>query len=507
MVPSTIYCSNCGTQNQTSNVYCFACGTRLRKLTVSAIATTVPSSTPTPIEPVPMPFSSTGMLPPHTLLKQRYLVLQSVARGGMGAVYMAQDTSLGNRLVAVKEMSQGNLPRQEGQSAVENFMREAHLLAGLHHPNLPSIHDHFEDAARWYLVMDFVQGETLEEYLLHSPGQKLPLEEVLQIGQQLCDVLDYLHTCQPPIIFRDLKPANIMRTPKGHIYLIDFGIARHFKPGQHKDTASYGSPGYSPPEQYGQAQTSERSDIYSLGATLYHLLSGYKPTRSPFRLPPLQSLVPTLPPRLITLITQMVDLDDSRRPVSIKVVQQELQQCATSLSMSPLPVTPIPGPLQSPTIPTPTSDGVPPAQISPNRGIFSMIGVIMGILLALLGSACVIVGLVLRFSIRDINLAGDHNLTGGLVFANGETILFFGLMIFFIARLKKSSDPISNFSIAKAIVEIFVGCFAIISGILVFAIFGELWISYGSYLYPPIIITFIEGITIMCIAWFTHLKK
>ena len=435
----------------------------------------------------------------------------------MGAVYMAQDTTLGNRLVAVKEMSRGNLPKQEGQSAVENFKHEAHLLAGLHHPNLPSIHDHFEDTARWYLVMDFVQGETLEEYLLHSPGQKLPLEEVLQIGQQLCDVLDYLHTCQPPIIFRDLKPANIMRTPKGHIYLIDFGIARHFKPGQYKDTASYGSPGYSPPEQYGQAQTSERSDIYSLGATLYHLLSGYKPARSPFRLPLLQSLVPTLPPRLVTLITQMIDLDDSRRPASIKVVQQELQQCATSPSTPLLPVTPIPAVLQSPTIPAvlqsptipaPSPDGVPPpAQIAPNRGIFSIIGVIMGVLLALLGSACIIIGLVLHFRIRGVNLTGNHDLTGGLVFANGGTILFFGLTIFFIARLRKRSDPISNFSIAKAIIEIFVGCFAIIFGILVFAVFGELWINYGSYLYPAVIITFIEGITIMCIAWFTHLKK
>jgi serine/threonine protein kinase len=242
----------------------------------------------------------------------------------MGAVYLAQDTSLGDRLVAIKEMSQSN--NQQGQDAIDSFKREAYLLASLQHPNLPSIYDHFEESERWYLVMSFIQGETLEDYLSHTQGQKLPLEEALRIGQDLCTVLNYLHTHQPPIIFRDLKPGNIMRSTDGHIYLIDFGIARHFKPGQAKDTANYGSAGYAPPEQYGKAQTTERSDIYSLGATLYEMISGYDPSLSPFRFPPLQSLVPTLPERLVKLITQMLDLDEGKRPASIKVVQQELQQ-------------------------------------------------------------------------------------------------------------------------------------------------------------------------------------
>ena len=145
----------------------------------------------------------------------------------MGAVYLAQDTQLGDRLVAVKEMSQQN--NQQGQNASEGFKREAHLLASLQHPNLPSIYDHFEESGRWYLVMSFIQGETLEEYLSRAQDQKLPLEEALHIGQELCNVLNYLHTHRPPIIFRDLKPGNIMRSTDGHIYLIDFGIARHFK--------------------------------------------------------------------------------------------------------------------------------------------------------------------------------------------------------------------------------------------------------------------------------------
>ncbi|MGH2478648.1 MAG: serine/threonine protein kinase, partial [Ktedonobacteraceae bacterium] len=262
--------------------------------------------------------------PLHGLLKQRYQLLQAVGKGWMGAVYMAQDTLLGNRLVAIKEANQNQLSAQEMQGAVEAFKREAYMLAELQHPNLPGIHDYFEEAGHWYLVMSFIQGETLENYLSHARNHRLPLEEALHIGRTLCNVLNYLHTHQPPIIFRDLKPTNIMRTPEGHIYLVDFGIARHFKPGQARDTAYYGSMGYSPPEQYGRAQTTERSDIYSLGATLYEMLSGYEPSSSPFRLPPLQSLVPTLPAQLVALITQMLDLDESKRPPGVKIVEKAL---------------------------------------------------------------------------------------------------------------------------------------------------------------------------------------
>ncbi len=301
----------------------------------------------------------TGRLPSHTMLKQRYRILQPIGKGGMGAVYVAQDAQLGDRMVAIKEMSQSSLSPQEMQDAAANFKQEAHLLASLHHPHLPSIHDHFESAGRWYLVMSFIQGDTLEGYVSLHPNKRLPTEEVVQIGQQLCDVLDYLHTYRPPIIFRDLKPSNIMRTNTGHIYLIDFGIARLFKPGQAKDTANYGSAGYSPPEQYGHAQTTERSDIYSLGATLYEILSGYSPSRSPFRLPALASLLPGVPTPLATLITHMLELDPGRRPASVKAVQQELKQIASSLA--PTQASPAPGP--APVLPP--SIAAPPAAVRP----------------------------------------------------------------------------------------------------------------------------------------------
>ncbi len=320
MALSSLLCGNCGVHNTPGESFCDACG---YTLTGATSVTAVPT-TPAPITAT-VPSTPTGQLPARMLLKQRYLVLHTVGQGGMGAVYMAQDTQLGNRLVAVKEMVQSNLSGQPTQDAVESFKGEAHLLAGLQHPNLPSIYDYFAEAGRWYLLMSFIEGETLEDYLARAQGQKLTLEETLRIGLTLCDVLSYLHAHNPPIIFRDLKPSNIMRSADGHLYLIDFGIARHFKPGQAKDTASYGSMGYAPPEQYGKAQTTERADIYSLGATLYECLSGYDPAQSPFRFPPLQSLVPTLPAQLVTLITQMLELDESKRPVSVKMVEQALQ--------------------------------------------------------------------------------------------------------------------------------------------------------------------------------------
>ena len=142
---------------------------------------------------------------------QRYRILAQIGKGGFGAVYKAEDTELGNRLVAVKEMSQqSGMSLQENLEATEAFKREALMLADLMHPNLPRIYDHFTEAGHWYLVMDFIEGETLEEYLDKANGHQLPVEEALDISIQLCNVLSYLHTRQPPIIFRDLKPSNVI---------------------------------------------------------------------------------------------------------------------------------------------------------------------------------------------------------------------------------------------------------------------------------------------------------
>lgn len=285
------------------------------------------------------------MLTMQHIIRQRYRVLAMVGKGGFGAVYKVADTQFGNRVLAIKEMSQSNLSTPELLEATDAFKREALLLANLIHPNLPRIYEQFSETGRWYLVMDFIEGQTLEAYL-DKTGGKLPVEKVLDIGIQLCSVLDYLHTRQPPIIFRDLKPANIMLAANGHIYLIDFGIARHFKPGQVKDTTALGSSGYAAPEQYGRQQTTQRADIYALGATLHQLLSGNDPSDSPFHFAPLQLRANPVLAGLETLIMQMLDMDVNKRPPSVASVRLALQRIAAlhgSATTNPLPSTLQPG--------------------------------------------------------------------------------------------------------------------------------------------------------------------
>src|SRR5579871_3642176 len=311
MNTSPIFCATCGAANPPDAALCFACGNP------SLVAAHAPST------------SSTGLLAPQSLLKQRYRRLWQIGTGGFGAVYQAEDTELGNRKVAVKEMSQRGLTPEELQEAAQAFRNEALLLAGLTHPNLPRIYEQFSENGRWYLVMDFIEGETLEARIDRVPGGLLPVQEVVRIGLQLCTVLEYLHTRQPPIIFRDLKPANIMVTPSGDIYLIDFGIARHFKPGQTRDTVAFGSAGYAAPEQYGKAQTTTQSDIYSLGATLHHLLSGHDPSDSPFLFAPLHLAAPD---GLEALIMRMLETDPARRPASMALVKRDLEQMADELA-------------------------------------------------------------------------------------------------------------------------------------------------------------------------------
>jgi WD40 repeat protein/tRNA A-37 threonylcarbamoyl transferase component Bud32 len=310
-ISSPFFCDSCGAANRPQAVFCYACGQPLQNNMGKGSSQT------------------TGLLASNHLLKQRYRIISQVGKGGFGAVYKAADLQFGNRQLAIKEMSQSSLSQQELIEATESFKREALLLAGLTHPNLPRIYEQFTDRGRWYLVMDFIEGETLEERLDRIKGGKLPLEQVLEIAIQLCTVLEYLHIRQPPIIFRDLKPANVMLNMYGHVYLIDFGIARHFKPGQAKDTTALGSTGYAAPEQYGKAQTTPRADIYALGATLHQLLSGNDPADTPFQFSSLQlSGHPTLS-HLENLISQMIEMDASKRPASITAIKQELQSIAT----------------------------------------------------------------------------------------------------------------------------------------------------------------------------------
>ncbi len=368
MIPSAVYCDACGTPNRPQARFCVACGQATAA--TSSLPPTVQAGPAVSSPPPTVPAGSTLTSPPLSrplpadfLLRQRYIILSQLGQGGMGAVYKAADTELGDRLVAVKQMSRKGLDPQEIAEAAAAFKQEAIMLAGLpHHPNLPSIYDHFEEGGHWYLVMDFIAGETLEEHLAKAGG-RLPVEEVLNFGIQLCTVLGYLHSYHPPIIFRDLKPTNVMRMSDGQLYLIDFGIARHFKQGQARDTMAYASAGYSAPEQYGRAQTTPQSDIYSLGATLHHLLTGLDPSQSPFRFMPLSGS--GIPTSLGALIAHMVEVNADRRPPSMAVVKQELQRIQPFVAQpTGRPLTPKPQAGGSSRPPTPAVP-VPPSQAYP----------------------------------------------------------------------------------------------------------------------------------------------
>jgi len=225
----------------------------------------------------------TGTVTVGKLLSGRYRIVKLIGEGGFGAVYQAHDERFqATRVVAIKEMSDVNLSASEREEALEDFRREANLLVQLNHPNLPQVSDFFEEGAKTYLVMEYIEGKTLEQVLDDAQG---PLDEDLVMGWalQLCSVLQYLHNRKPPVIFRDMKPSNVMVTGDNQLKLIDFGIARIFKTSATKDTTLLGSQGYAPLEQYGRSQSDPRSDIYALGATLYHLLTGNVPADAPSR--------------------------------------------------------------------------------------------------------------------------------------------------------------------------------------------------------------------------------
>ncbi len=315
MISSDHYCYSCGAANTVEAEVCFACGLSM-KITGPLVGSVHQTSRP--------------------LLKQRYRILEQVGNGGFSVVYKAEDTQDKDRKVAIKAIALHGLNSQEIIEATEAFNREMLLLSELKHRNLPCIRHHFSDTNCWYLVMDFIEGTTLEKHLeqidrmKQMPGGRLPLEEVLDIGILLCDVLTYLHGRQPPVIFRDLKPANVMLTVDGHLALIDFGIARRFKPGQQKDTMVFGSPGYAAPEQYGKTQTTPRADIYSLGVLLHQLLTGNDPSQDPFHFAPLATKGEDALLRLNAIITRMVEMDEKDRPQSITLVEQELRSIANA---------------------------------------------------------------------------------------------------------------------------------------------------------------------------------
>ena len=261
--------------------------------------------------PKDTPQPNTGPLEAGTVLQGRYQIQRLLGGGGMGMVYLAHDQRLANRPCAIKEMVDHFIDQAQRIEANEYFAREADTLAQLKHQAIPAITDRFELANRHYLVMEYVEGRNLEEELAVR-GEPLPEGLVIDIARQLCDVLVYLHGLVPPIIYRDMKPSNVMLNSNGRVVLVDFGIARLFKAAR-KGTM-IGTLGFAPPEQY-QGMVDPRSDIYSLGATLHYVLTGRDPEKfPPFSFPPVRDLRPAVSSNLAGAIDAALAYEMDGRP-------------------------------------------------------------------------------------------------------------------------------------------------------------------------------------------------
>lgn len=230
------------------------------------------------------------MLEIGSLIDGKYKILNKVGQGGMSVVYLAMNEKA-NKQWAIKEVRKDGV--KDFEIVKQGLVAETDLLKKLSHPSLPSIIDVIEGPDTFLIVMDYIQGNPLSKALEEYGAQ--PQEYVIEWAKQLCDVLEYLHTRTPPIIYRDMKPANIMLKPDGNICLIDFGTAREFKEKNLADTTCLGTVGYAAPEQFGgMGQTDARTDIYCLGATLYHLVTGRNPCDPPYEILPIRQVNPAL---------------------------------------------------------------------------------------------------------------------------------------------------------------------------------------------------------------------
>lgn len=230
------------------------------------------------------------MLEIGSLVDGKYKILSKVGQGGMSVVYMAINEKA-NKTWAVKEVRKDGVLNFE--AVKQGLVAETDILKKLSHPNLPSIIDVIDNDDSFIIIMDYIQGNSLNKALKEYGAQ--PQEYVIEWAKQLCDVLGYLHSRKPPIIYRDMKPSNIMLKPDGNVTLIDFGTAREFKEKNLADTTCLGTVGYAAPEQFGgMGQTDARTDIYCLGATLYHLVTGCNPSEPPYEMKPIREINPSL---------------------------------------------------------------------------------------------------------------------------------------------------------------------------------------------------------------------
>ncbi len=249
------------------------------------------------------------MLEIGSLVDGKYKILNKVGQGGMSVVYLAMNEKA-NKQWAVKEVRKDGI--KDFEIVKQGLVAETDILKKLNHPNLPSIVDVIDTDDSFIIIMDYIQGNSLNKALDEYGAQ--PQDHVIAWAKQLCDVLGYLHTRTPAIIYRDMKPANVMLKPDGNVTLIDFGTAREFKEKNLADTTCLGTVGYAAPEQFGgMGQTDARTDIYCLGATLYHLVTGMNPCEPPYEIKPIREINPSLSGGLERIIQKCTQRDPNDR--------------------------------------------------------------------------------------------------------------------------------------------------------------------------------------------------
>ncbi|MDC7292472.1 serine/threonine protein kinase [Butyrivibrio sp. DSM 10294] len=261
------------------------------------------------------------MLQIGSLVDGKYKVLSVIGQGGMSTVYLVMNEKA-NKPWAIKEVRKDAVANY--QVVRQSLITETNLLKNLSHPYLPSIVDVIDDEGRFLIVMDYIEGNTLDKALATMGPQ--PQEYVIEWGIQLCDVFEYLHSRTPAIIYRDLKPANIMLRPNGRVCLIDFGTAREYKMNRTGDTQYLGTRGYAAPEQFGgMGQTDPRTDVYCLGATMYNLLTGHTSNEPPYEFYPIRYWNPSLSAGLEKIIAKCVQNNPADRYQSCAELMYDLQ--------------------------------------------------------------------------------------------------------------------------------------------------------------------------------------